>query len=69
MSRLFISHASNDKPLVQAFENLLETGIGINHKQIFCSSLVGQGIPAGSDFKKFIADKLSGTEAVVALRP
>ena len=67
MSKVFISHANADKPLVQALEVLLENGIGINHKEIFCTSLEGQGIPPGVDFKTFIAEKLKDTDVVVAL--
>jgi hypothetical protein len=67
VSKFFISHASNDKPLVQAVANLIETGLDVTHREIFCSSLDGQGIPPGADFKTFIGEKLKDTEVVIAL--
>jgi len=51
---VFISHATEDKPLAEALGELIELGLGLTHDQIFCSSLAGQGIPAGSDFKGHI---------------
>lgn len=36
---LFISHSSADKYLIDAFVDLLQTGIGLNHNQVFCTSL------------------------------
>lgn len=55
---LFISHASVDKDLIDAFVDLLQTGIGLNHEQVFCSSLEGMGIPKGKDFIEFIHAKI-----------
>lgn len=55
---LFISHASADKKLIDAFVDLLQTGIGLNHDQVFCTSLEGMDIPKGKDFIKFIHDKI-----------
>ena len=37
--RLFLSHAAADKPLVDAFENLLSKATGTLSQNIFCSSL------------------------------
>jgi len=55
---LFVSHASADKNLIDAFVDLLQTGIGLNHDQVFCTSLEGMDIPKGKDFIKFIHDKI-----------
>lgn len=55
---LFISHASSDKDLIDSFVDLLQTGIGLTHDQVFCTSLEGMGIPTGKDFIKFIHEKI-----------
>ena len=53
--RVFISHSSDDKPLAGALGDLVEAGVGLSHDQIFCTSLVGQGLDAGKDFKHQIS--------------
>ena len=55
---VFISHASADKPLVDAFVDLLQTGVDIRQKDIFCTSIDGMGIPTGKDFVAFINKRL-----------
>lgn len=67
MSALFISHASNDRAIVEGFVDLLESGIGVPHRQIFCSSLKGQNVKPGADFVASIREQLSGAKAVIAL--
>lgn len=62
---VFISHATADKDLVDALVDLLQTGIGISHERIFCTSLEGHGIPEGEDFAGFIRDKLRGAGHVI----
>lgn len=42
--RIFISHATDDKPYVKHVVRLLE-GMGLNQTHIFCSSLPGYDIP------------------------
>jgi hypothetical protein len=64
---LFISHAEADKPLVDKFVDLLQTGLSINHKAIFCTSLEGLGIPRGQTFVEFIRKKMSGATFVIML--
>jgi hypothetical protein len=66
-TKLFISHAANDKPLVEAFVDLLEGGIGVSPRDIFCSSLKGQGIRPGADFKSSIRDHLDEATCVIAM--
>ena len=67
MRSLFISHAVKDKPLVDAFIELLEGGIGINKNTIFCSSSEGQGIPTGEDFAPYMRARLQNATLVIAL--
>lgn len=64
---LFISHASVDSPVVKAFVNLLEAGIGVLPQNIFCTSIKGQGIRPGAEFKSFIRENLGGATTVIAL--
>lgn len=45
---VFISHASKDKPFVEALVDLLE-GIGLTKENLFCSSVDGYGIPLSQD--------------------
>ena len=68
MTKVFLSHATDDKELVDAIETLMEQGIGLAHDEIFCTSLEGMGIPTGSpDFKEFIREKMNECETVVAV--
>lgn len=66
-TKLFISHAASDKLLVEAFVNLIEGGIGVPPLEIFCSSLKGQGIKPGVDFKSSIREHLDEATCVIAL--
>lgn len=63
---VFISHAVVDKPLLDAFVDLLQTGVNIPQGQIFCTSLEGHGIPAGQSFVSFIRDKLKDAKFVIS---
>jgi hypothetical protein len=50
MAKLFISHAAHDVALVSAVVDLLESGVGVPHRAIFCFSLKGQSIQPGEAF-------------------
>jgi hypothetical protein len=65
--KIFVSHASVDKPIVNDFVELLEGGIGIHPKNIFCASIKGQGIRPGVDFKSSIKRHLDEATTVIAL--
>lgn len=67
MTKLFISHASHDKALVESFVDLLEGGVGVPHRSIFCSSLKGQSIKPGTDFVESIRANLDEATCVLAL--
>lgn len=64
---LFISHATDDESIVKLFMQLVESGIGIDPRAIFCSSRKGQGIPPGVGFVEYIRSSLNGSSCVVAL--
>ena len=65
--KVFISHATDDVEVVKSFVTLLESGIGILPKNIFCTSIKGQGIRPGDDFKNTIHKNLGDATTVVAL--
>jgi hypothetical protein len=65
MSKVFISHAANDKPLVDAFFDLLQTGLGLSDREAFCSSLEGMGIPSGVNFADYIKGQIKNPEVVL----
>lgn len=67
MAKIFISHAAVDKPLAEAFEDLIQSGVGFIHDDIFCSSVEGHRIPPGKDFKQYMKEELIGAEVVIAL--
>ena len=57
-SRVFISHSSKDIIYVKAIVELLEN-IGLSHKQIFCSSVPGYGIPLDDDIFEYLKKQLN----------
>lgn len=54
MKKVFISHASSDKPFVELLVNLLED-IGLSENEIVCSSIPGYGIPLGEDIYDWLS--------------
>ena len=64
LRKVFISHATKDKEIVEEIIDLLET-IGINSTQIFCSSFEGYGIPLGNNFLDTIKEELSAEVLVL----
>jgi hypothetical protein len=67
MGRIFISHATADVELVKLFVDLLQTGLSISHKQIFCTSLDGMRIPQGKQFVEYIREEMTKADYVVML--
>lgn len=64
MSKLFISHSSKDKNLVDKIITLC-TSIGINPDDIFCSSFEGQGVKNGKRINSEIKKELLSATAVL----
>jgi hypothetical protein len=58
LDKIFISHSSKDKNVVEELIDLLES-MGVKPSQIFCSSFEGYGIPLGSDFLETIREEIS----------
>lgn len=57
IKKVFISHSSLDKMIVEEIIDLLET-IGLNTNQLFCSSFEGYGIDLGENFLDRIKEEL-----------
>lgn len=51
--RIFISHSSKDVEYVAQIVNLLD-GMGLDHTQVFCSSLPGYGIPIDTNIFDYL---------------
>lgn len=56
--KIFISHSSKDKGIVEELIDLLES-MDVKPSQIFCSSFDGYGIPLGSNFLETIKEEIS----------
>lgn len=67
MTKVFLSHSSEDSTVVAQFVHLLEDGIGLERTEIRCSSLLGYGLPLGSPFRDAIRDDIEAADAVLAL--
>lgn len=65
--RIFISHAGLDLALVKELVGLLQTGLDLSRKQIFCTSLEGMRIPPGVQFVEHLRKELTGADYVIML--
>lgn len=64
---VFISHAVADAPIAKEFVKLIESGIGVPPSNIFCTSIKGQSIKPGAEFKESIRESLDDASTVIAL--
>lgn len=67
MGKVFISHASADKPLIDEFVTLLTTGVGLPLSEIYCTSLDGLGISAGEDIALEVATAINESEVCILI--
>lgn len=67
MKKIFISHAHVDGALALSLLRLLESGIGLPHHQIFCTSSVSQGVTPGRNFTGQIQEELNQSTMALAL--
>ena len=65
-SKIFISHAAEDKEYVVKLVELLEW-MGLDQTQLFCSSLPGYGIPVGKDIFDYLREQFWNFELHVLL--
>lgn len=64
--KVFISHAANDKAIIDKFVDLLQTGLDLQHKDIFCTCVPGLGVDGGYDFIDIIKSKIEESTLVIA---
>ena len=65
--KLFISHSTDDKEIVDKLVALLEK-LGVKKEQLFCSSISGYGIPQGSgDLYQYIRSEMSNHNLFVIM--
>lgn len=61
--KIFISHSSKDKNLVENFADIvLRLGIGIKGEDIFCTSIEEMGIKNGEDIRTHIQSNINGCD-------
>lgn len=61
--RIFISHSSKDKEVMEMFtDNILQLGIGLSHEDIFCTSIEEMGIRNGEDIRQHIKNNVQGAD-------
>jgi TIR domain len=66
--KIFLSHASKDKPLADKLVDLLTLGCAVDPNDILCTSLEGKGIPAGtSSFIQFLRAQIQKPDLVILL--
>lgn len=66
MAKIFISHSSKNKELVEILTEFLQLGMGVNRSDIFCTSFPS-GLPTGEAFIEKIREELKESEAVIFL--
>ena len=62
---IFVSHAANDKSVVDDFFILLQTGAGVVVEEAFISSTPGTGVPAGEHFVERVKSSLGETKLFI----
>ena len=61
--KLFISHSSKDKKYIEEFvDHILQLGIGIDAKDIFCTSIEDMDIKNGDDIQNHIKDNILSSD-------
>lgn len=66
--KIFISHSSKDKHIVQLFvDDILQLGIGLKPEHIFCTSIEDMGIKNGEDIRRHIHDNIKNADYSILL--
>lgn len=61
--KIFISHSSNDKDIVEKFvDHILQLGIGIKTEDIFCTSIEDMGVRNGEDIRRHIQTNIRNVD-------
>ncbi|MDE7386930.1 MAG: toll/interleukin-1 receptor domain-containing protein [Muribaculaceae bacterium] len=65
MAKVFLSHSSKDKPIVDLFKSvLLNVGLGIADEDIAYTSAVETGVPIGGNIPQFIKSNIGDSDFV-----
>jgi hypothetical protein len=64
INKVFISHSSTDKELVEELVDLLDN-LGLSHNHIFCSSIQEYGIELGENFLERLKNELDSNVLVL----
>src|SRR6185369_12860518 len=68
MPKLFISHSSKDKPLVDIFvDKILRLGCGVPFEEIYCSSKEGMKTRPGEVWIQDLKRQMQGARLVILL--
>lgn len=63
--KIFISHSSNDKPIVESFITyVLRLGCGLQPQDILCTSIESTGIKTGKDIRIYLRKQLQTCDYV-----
>lgn len=66
--KIFISHSSKDRPIVEHFvDDILQLGIGLDYKDIFCTSIEDMAIHNGEDIRQHIRTNIKVAEYAIIL--
>ena len=65
--KIFISHSSKDKTIVEAFTNLLRLGANISLDDIFCTSIDDGRIKNGDDIRLHIQNNVNFADFAILL--
>lgn len=66
--KIFVSHSSKDKVLVDLFvHDILRLGSGMSEEEIFYTSCEGMDIKSGDDFRSAIRDALISAELTILI--
>lgn len=61
--KIFISHSSQDKDIVEKFvDHILQLGIGIKGEDIFCTSIEDMGVRNGRDIRRHIQTNIRNVD-------
>ena len=63
---IFISHSSENKEIALQFSAFL-AGLGFPRENIFCSSIIGQGIQGNEELNKKISESIKKSKAIIFL--
>lgn len=65
MAKLFISHSSKNKELLDSFLEFLQLGMGVERNDIFYTSSAGE-LSSGEAFMETIRQQMKDSEAVMS---